>query len=145
MKSWDGYRQDEVVSFLAKAIRRGDVDAACWSASEMDLSSFGAWAWKRLRIAAMEDIGLADPQAIVVVKTLHSVWEEFRKEDAARDRREGVKREPGQPIGGSYGHMAIMMATAYLARAPKSSFVVDATVIHYQGERPPPRFPRPRV
>jgi replication-associated recombination protein RarA len=132
---------DEVVSFLTKSIRLGEIDSACWAASEIELSGYGNWCWKRLRIAALEEVGLADPQAIVIVKALHETWEAFKKEDQARDRREGVKREPGQPIGGSYGHMCLIMATAYLARAPKSSFVVDATAAMYQGERPHRDFP----
>jgi replication-associated recombination protein RarA len=139
--SFSGHTLDLVVSQLQKACRRGAIDSALWAASEMDLSGFGSWAWRRLKVIALEDVGLADPQAIVIVSALHETWEAFRKEDQARDRREGVRREPGQPIGGSYGHMCLMMATAYLARAPKSSFVVDATATMYQGERPHRDFP----
>jgi replication-associated recombination protein RarA len=48
---------------MQKCIRRGlERDALFW-ATELDRSNFGEYVWKRLRIIASEDIGIADPQA----------------------------------------------------------------------------------
>jgi len=54
-----GYLTSEVTSALQKSIRRALEEEALFWATELDLAGFGANAWKRLRIIASEDIGLA--------------------------------------------------------------------------------------
>ncbi len=66
LKTHGGYRLDEVVSALQKAVRRGLEEEALFWALEMAESGFGQYLWKRLMVIAAEDIGLADPQALVL-------------------------------------------------------------------------------
>src|SRR5207245_11108514 len=42
-------------------------------------SDLGTYVWKRLRIIASEDIGLADPSVCVQVRALYDNWVEQRK------------------------------------------------------------------
>ena len=79
MKTPGGYRNSEVTSALQKSIRRGLEEEALFWGSELDLAGYGAYAWKRLRIIASEDIGLADPGVCVQVRTLYENWVEQRK------------------------------------------------------------------
>ena len=55
-----------MTSTVAESIRRGLEEEALFWATELDLAGYGAYLWKRLQIIASEDIGLADPQALVV-------------------------------------------------------------------------------
>src|SRR6186997_2570086 len=79
-----GYNCAEVTSAMQKCIRRGlEPDALFW-ATELDRSNFGEYVWKRLRIIASEDIGLADPLAAITVRALYDNWKDQRKKDDAR-------------------------------------------------------------
>jgi hypothetical protein len=53
---------------MQKCIRRGFEEEAQFWATELDLAGYGAYVWKRLRIIASEDIGLADPSLCVQVR-----------------------------------------------------------------------------
>lgn len=59
-----GYPLDEVTSALQKSIRRGLEEDAMFFALEMADGGFGQYLWKRLMIISVEDIGLADPNAL---------------------------------------------------------------------------------
>ena len=59
LKTHGGYLAGEVTSALQKSIRRGDERGAVFWASELDLSGYGKYVWKRLKIIASEDIGPA--------------------------------------------------------------------------------------
>ena len=64
-----GYNDDEVKSALQKEIRRGNEKEAMYWALEIAMegkSSFG-WLRNRLKIIAYEDIGLANPDAVLQV------------------------------------------------------------------------------
>jgi MgsA AAA+ ATPase C terminal len=76
-----GYRAGEVTSALQKALRRGEEREALHWTSELDLAGFPGYVWKRLRIIASEDVGLADPSVPVLVRTLYGNWLEQRKAD----------------------------------------------------------------
>ena len=43
------------------AVTDGPADAAVYWATELDLSGYTAWAWKRIRVIASEDVGIAEP------------------------------------------------------------------------------------
>lgn len=66
LKTHGGYALDEVTSALQKCIRRGLEEEAMYWALEMADSSYGQYLWRRLMVIAAEDIGLADPQALVL-------------------------------------------------------------------------------
>jgi replication-associated recombination protein RarA len=107
-----GYRLDEVVSALQKAIRRGESDAALFWAVEMNESGFGAYAWRRLAVIASEDIGLADPLGAVVTASLFANAAALKKVRPSADPR--------------WDGLTLLQATAYLARAPKNREMADA-------------------
>jgi hypothetical protein len=58
VKTVGGHELSEVASAFQKSIRRGLEDEALHWGVELDLSGFGEYAWKRLRIMTSEDIGL---------------------------------------------------------------------------------------
>jgi len=67
-----GLQADEVISALQKEIRRGHVENAALLAYEMAVTSptLEAYLWQRLTVISVEDIGLAEPTAVVVVRAL---------------------------------------------------------------------------
>jgi hypothetical protein len=83
LRTPSAYRNDEVASALQKSIRRGEEEQALFWASELDLAGYGNYVWKRLRIIASEDVGLAEPMMAVLVRTLYENWLEQRKADKA--------------------------------------------------------------
>src|SRR4051794_35785234 len=76
-----GHQCGEVTSAMQKSIRRGMERDALYFAAELELAGFGNYVWKRLRIIASEDVGLADPGACLVVRALYENWLEQRKAD----------------------------------------------------------------
>ena len=68
-----GLAADEVISALQKSLRRGLLDNALLLAWEMYLTSpeLEAMLWSRLCVIAVEDIGLGNVQAPVLIETLY--------------------------------------------------------------------------
>lgn len=118
-----GFVMDEVTSALQKSIRRGQERQAIFWATELDLSGYGNYAWKRLRIICSEDVGLAWPEGPAVIRALYDNWQEARK--AEKDR----------PPERSHAILFLVHAACLLARAPKSRLVDNACVIFYTAER----------
>src|SRR5438105_4050114 len=79
LKTLGGYFNSECTSAMQKCIRRGMEEQALFWATELDLAGYGTYVWKRLRIIASEDIGLADPSVCVQVRALYDNWVEQRK------------------------------------------------------------------
>lgn len=61
-----GHPLDEVTSALQKSIRRGLEEEAMYWACELSESGYGQYLWKRLMVISSEDIGIADPMALVL-------------------------------------------------------------------------------
>ena len=101
LKTKYGYRLDEVVSSLQKAIRRGQEERALFWAYEMIHGGFIAYFWRRIAVIVVEDIGLANPEAPILVNALAQLNE--------RVNRNGFI-ETFHPT----------MAVLYLCRSPKS-------------------------
>jgi replication-associated recombination protein RarA len=112
-----GYLNGEVASALQKAIRRGDERGALFWASELDLAGYANYVWKRLRIIASEDVGLADTEAVLAVHALWQSWLEHKKQTK--------ESEP----------LHLLHAVCLLARAKKSGIVVHAWMAFYEGDR----------
>ena len=68
-----GIAVDDLVSVLQKQIRRSNVDDAVLAAYEMYLTSpdVAAHLWRRLRIIAVEDVGMGLPLGPVLIDVLH--------------------------------------------------------------------------
>jgi replication-associated recombination protein RarA len=114
-----GYLCGEVASALQKSIRRGLVDDALFWATELDLGGYGNYVWKRLRIIASEDVGLADSTVAATVRALYENWTEAVK-----------KKEPAEPE-----RLFLVHAVILLAGAPKSRMVDHALMVMYEGDR----------
>lgn len=95
-----------LISALHKTIRGSDPDAALYYLARMlDAGEDRLFIARRLVRAAIEDIGLADPQAVEIA-------------NAAKDAFEF--------LGSPEGELALAQATIYLATAPKSNAVYAA-------------------
>jgi len=95
-----------IISALHKSIRGSDPDAALYWLARMLVGGEGPlFIARRLVRMAVEDIGLADPQALV-------------QANAAKDAYDF--------LGSPEGELALAQATVYLATAPKSNRVYTA-------------------
>jgi replication-associated recombination protein RarA len=116
-----GYRCEEVSSAMQKCIRRGLEEDALFWATELDLSGFGEYVWKRLKIIASEDIGLEEGSIrAVAVRALYDNWREQRKKD---DTRHAPER------------LFLVHAVLALSRSFKSRVVDNALIVFYEGAR----------
>jgi putative ATPase len=98
-KSQDGHYN--LISALHKSVRGSDPDAALyWLARMLDAGEDPLYLARRVVRMAVEDIGLADPQALVVA-------------NAAKDAFDF--------LGSPEGELAIAQAVLYVATAPKSN------------------------
>lgn len=91
----------DTISAFIKSIRGSDPDAALyWLARMIDAGEDGRFIARRLVIAASEDIGNADPQALQVAVSAFQAFE---------------------LLGMPEGRIPLAQATTYLASAPKSN------------------------
>ncbi|MCO6050939.1 replication-associated recombination protein A [Mesorhizobium sp. RP14(2022)] len=98
-KSQDGHYN--LISALHKSVRGSDPDAALYYLCRMlDAGEHPLYLGRRLVRMAVEDIGLADPQALVIA-------------NAAKDAYDY--------LGSPEGELALAQACIYLATAPKSN------------------------
>jgi putative ATPase len=90
-----------LISAVHKSLRGSDPDAALyWTSRMLDAGESPAYLLRRLTRFAVEDIGMADPQAL---QTAIAAWETY-------DR-----------LGSPEGDLAIAMLVIYLGTAPKSN------------------------
>ena len=102
----DGDNHYDVISAFIKSVRGSDADAAIyWLARMIEGGEDPRFIARRLMILAAEDIGLADPQAIVVATSV---------------------AQSVAMIGMPEGRIALAEATIYLALAPKSNSAYNA-------------------
>ncbi|MEO3999232.1 replication-associated recombination protein A [Mesorhizobium sp. CAU 1732] len=103
-KSQDGHYN--LISALHKSVRGSDPDASLYYLARMfDAGEDPLYIGRRLVRMAVEDIGLADPQALVIC-------------NAAKDAYDY--------LGSPEGELALAQACVYLATAPKSNAVYTA-------------------
>lgn len=79
-------RGDEVISALQKSIRRGEERAACEFAYEMYITSpqFEEKLWRRLLAISVEDIGLGNPMAAIMINNLNQMRQAFQYNESDR-------------------------------------------------------------
>jgi replication-associated recombination protein RarA len=123
-----GYLCGEVASALQKDLRRGNERGARFWATELELAGFGAYVWKRLRIIASEDVGLAEPHLPATIRALYENW------------LEESKRSKDERYAG-FHRVFLVHAVLLLARARKSRICDHALVVMYGGQRPSPPVP----
>src|SRR5581483_10602786 len=103
-KSQDGHYN--LISALHKSVRGSDPDAALYYLARMlDAGEPALYIARRVVRMAVEDIGLADPQALVIA-------------NAAKDAYDF--------LGSPEGELAIAQAVIYVATAPKSNAAYKA-------------------
>lgn len=103
-KGQDGHYN--LISALHKAVRGSDPDAALYYLARMfDAGEDPLFLGRRLVRMASEDIGLADPQALVIAN---------------------AAKEAFDFLGSPEGELALAQACVYLATAPKSNAVYTA-------------------
>ncbi|WP_332701274.1 AAA family ATPase [Devosia sp.] len=76
-----GFAADEVISALQKCLRRGMLDNVLLLGWEMYLTSaeMEEMLWSRLCVIAVEDIGLGNVQAPVLVETLYQQHKRYQR------------------------------------------------------------------
>lgn len=82
----NGFAADEVISALQKSLRRGLLDNALLLAWEMYETSpeMEEKLWSRLCVIAVEDIGMGNPQAPVLIETLYQQHQRYDRPTADR-------------------------------------------------------------
>ena len=119
-----GEEHYNLISALHKSIRGSDPDAALyWLARILDGGEDPRFVARRLLRMALEDVGLADPQAQSMC--LHA-WQSFER------------------LGSPEGELALAHAALYLALAPKSNasykgFASILEMVKKTGSEPPPK------
>jgi replication-associated recombination protein RarA len=137
MRTPGGHLCDEVASALQKSIRRGLERESLYWATELDLAGYGNYAFKRLRVIASEDVGMADPMATVIVRTLYENWLDARKGKVKAGEAEPHSEDRWIPGA----RLFLLHAVLVLVRAPKSRIVDHAVMAFYEGERPTMEVP----
>ncbi len=118
-----GEEHYNLISALHKSVRGSDPDAALyWFARMLEGGEDPRFLARRITRMAVEDIGLADPQAQAIC--LES-WQTYER------------------LGSPEGELALAQALVYLALAPKSNAVYTAykaarTAARETGSHPPP-------
>lgn len=113
-----------LLSCFHKSLRGSDVQAAMyWAARMITGGEEPTTIFRRLACAASEDVGMADPQAMVQVVT---AWEAFER------------------VGWPEGRLFLAQAIAYVATAPKSNAAYGAfnaalALAKQTGSLPPPK------
>ncbi|GHB48815.1 ATPase AAA [Pseudovibrio japonicus] len=108
-KTKDGHYN--LISALHKSIRGSDPDAALyWMCRMLEGGEDPLYILRRLTVMASEDIGMADPNALVLVN---------------------AARHAFQLVGSPEGEYALAQAAVYLATAPKS----NASYLAYKAAR----------
>ena len=113
-----------LISALHKSVRGSDPDAALYYLARMlDAGEDPLFLARRIVRMASEDVGLADPQALVVA-------------NAAKDAYDF--------LGSPEGELAIAEAVVYVATAPKSNalytaFAAATALAKTTGSPPPPK------
>src|SRR5262249_28629668 len=82
----NNYELLEVASALQKCIRRGLEEEALYWAAELE-TKYPDYLWKRLAVIVNEDIGLADPQVIILVETLREQYAFLKKKSKSPSER----------------------------------------------------------
>ena len=119
-----GETHHNLISALHKSLRGSDVDAALYWLSRMLVGGEDPrYIARRLTRFAVEDVGLADPQAL---EQCIAAWQAFER------------------IGLPEGELAIAQCTIYLATAPKSnasyrSYLAAMCSARKTGSLPPPK------
>ncbi|MCQ2580652.1 MAG: replication-associated recombination protein A [Alphaproteobacteria bacterium] len=113
-----------LISAVHKSLRASDTDAALyWVARMMTSGQDAKYIFRRLTRFAMEDIGLADPNALSVAI---NAWNAYER------------------LGSPEGDIALTELVVYLGTAPKSNACERAIISSYKSARDTGSLPPPK-
>lgn len=118
----------EVSSAIQKSIRIGDEETALYFAVEMFNSGYDEYVWKRLKIIASEDVGLAEPMMPATIAALYQTYNEIKK-----------KKGKEKPERLQYVHAIVLLCRA------KKSRLLDWYVLKLWTEHATKEVPIPDV
>lgn len=122
----NGYGFFEATSAFQKSIRRGDESVALYMMVEFFNSNYAGYLWKRMKIIASEDIGLAAPAFHATLHALHQAYIEQEKDN-----------KENKPERMFLAHAVILMCRA------KKSRLVDYALIKVWRDHDPTKFTMP--
>lgn len=126
LQTVSGHSFYTVASAIQKYVRRGDEHKALYWFSELFMSGFDNYAWKRIRVMVSEDIGLANPELPAQIHALYQNYLEMKKEKN--------KHAPEK--------LPFIHAVLLIVRSPKSR-IVDNLLCQYfdlRNNMPTPEF-----
>lgn len=103
----NNHKLDETISALQKSIRRGDELMATYWSFELNESGYWRYCFRRLQVICGEDVGLAQPEAMILVSSVYSSL-------LAQDKVKKIIQVDNNILG---------FVVSYLARSPKSRHV----------------------
>ena len=113
LKTKNGYDLFEASSAIQKSIRRGDEETAMFFVTELWMSGYDEYAWKRLKIMSSEDVGLAEPN---ISANIHALYQMYLEQTKKTDGKHNPER------------LFLTHAVLMLCRAKKSR-LVDWTLV----------------
>jgi len=106
----NGHDFFEALSALQKSVRRNkEADALYWTYQLLNFNPVALW--NRLKVFASEEVGLASPETVLLVRALYENWRDVQKSES---------REGG---------LFVAHAVVALCRAKKNSLAVNAACI----------------
>lgn len=115
-----GYKLAECASALQKSIRRSEEDEALFWATEMFLSGYDEYAWKRMRVICSEDVGVGEPN---IAANIYALWQL------------SVDQKKNNSPGKSTHRLHFIHAVLILCRAKKSRLCDHIAIALLDGER----------
>lgn len=119
----NGHFRADITSWLQKAIRRGDEDAALYCARELDQYGVPGHVWRRLLVICSEDVAQTELLTKLRVRHLYEIWKEFSGNPDPL--------EPSPSPENSELRLYMIEAVLLLCRAQKSREVLHATNVIY--------------
>jgi replication-associated recombination protein RarA len=122
-----GYDFFQTASSLQKAVRRCDEEAALYWTAELDISGFGTYVWRRLKVICSEDVGVAEPNMPAQIAALYDSWLDHKRQS---------KGDTTGPC-----RLFLVHAVLLMARAKKSHMVETAATWSYSDQVPRREIP----
>lgn len=129
----DGDNHYDTISAFIKSMRGSDVDAALYYLARMLYAGESVtFIARRIIICAAEDVGLADPQALVVANAAASAVHNIGMPEARIVLAEAVAYVASAPKSNA-SYMALDIASEYIKNNPLGAIPAHLQDAHYKG------------